>query len=91
MKVLIPIGEKKFLLKNELAPRLQGLKGKVIGIVDNRAGKAYFDRIEELLKQKGEVKQVIHLIKPEQTRPAPKTLIEDIVKACDAVIAGTGV
>jgi hypothetical protein len=91
MKVLIPVGENKVLLKNQLAPRLADLKGKVVGILDNRAGKAYFDRIEELLKEKCGVKQVIHLIKPEQTRPAPKTQIDELVKACVAVIAGTGV
>jgi len=48
MRVLNPVGDKEQLKhERQLASRLDMLSGKVIGIVDDGVGKAYFKRIEE--------------------------------------------
>jgi len=49
MKVLNPVGESKFAnAKDETAARLGRFDNKVIGVIDDGAGKAYFDRIKQL-------------------------------------------
>lgn len=43
MKVLSPVGETKRIdVEGKLAPRLATLSDKVVGIIDDGVGKAYF-------------------------------------------------
>jgi len=92
MKVLSPVGEKKRIdVERELAPRLATLSGKVIGLIDDGAGKAYFQRIEELLKEKVKPAQVIRKVKPHLSQPSSTELLDEVVKACKAVIVGVGI
>jgi hypothetical protein len=92
MKVFSPIGERnQGVFKDHLAPRPSDLKGKIVGILDNRAGKAYFDRIQELLKAKCQVAKVMRWVKPEQVKPASNEMIAEVARVCNVVIAGTGV
>ena len=92
MKVLNPVGEKKSTgVKDKLAPRLDTLSGKVVGIIDDGAGKAYFQRIEELLKEKVKPARIIHKVRPHLSQPSPVELVDEIAKASDAVIVGIGI
>ncbi len=92
MKIFSPVGERKSVLyKDQLAPRQADLKGKTIGFLDNRAGKVYFERIEELFKDRAKVGRIKRWVKPEQTSPASADLIDEVAHGCDAVVVGVGV
>jgi hypothetical protein len=71
-----------------LAPRLANLEGKTIGLLDIGFpnGNLFLDRVEELLKERYGVAEVIRRAKPSPARPAKKEVREDIVSRCDAVI-----
>ena len=71
------------------APKLATLSGKTIGLLDiSKPGGNYFlDHVERLLKDKFGVANVVRVMKPTFTKPAPATVIESLVNArCDAVI-----
>ncbi|MFC1861414.1 hypothetical protein ACFLYL_03995 [Chloroflexota bacterium] len=92
MKVLNPVGEKRRVdVKGELAARLDTIDGKIIGIIDDGAGKTYFQRIEELLEEKARPSRVIHKLRPHLSQPSPAELIDEIAKSCDAAIVGIGI
>ena len=92
MKVLSPVGERKRIdVEGKLAPRLAALSNKVVGLIDDGAGKAYFQRIEELLKEKVKPAQIIRKVKPHLSQPSPAELLDEVVKACHAVIVGVGI
>jgi len=46
----------------------------------------FLDRLEELLKQRCGVAEVIRRAKPSPARPAKKEVREELVSRCDAVI-----
>ena len=68
------------------APRLMGLQGKTIALLDisKPGGGIFLDRIEHLLKERG-VSSVIREMKPTFAKPAPPSVIEKI-RSADAVI-----
>ncbi len=90
MKVLNPVGERKDV-GGVLAPRPRSLEGHVVGFVDNRAGKVYFERIAELLEANCGVAQIRRWVKDEQVAPAPEGMIAEVAGACTVAIVGTGV
>ncbi len=69
-----------------LAPRLSGLAGATIGLLDisKARGDAFLDRLAELLAARGA--QVERFRKPTFTKPAPIDLRRQIHATCDAVI-----
>ena len=69
------------------APRLAGLDGKTIALLDisKPGGSVFLDRIERLLKERYSVAAVIRAMKPTFAKPAPPDVIEKISSA-DAVI-----
>lgn len=71
----------------EIARGLRTLKGKTIGLLDNRKtlSDVVLNTIKDYLAQRG-VKDFVYRVKPDQTVPSPPALIEDLVKT-DAVIA----
>ncbi len=92
MKVLNPVGESKFAnAKDETAARLRRFDNKVIGVIDDGAGKAYFDRIKQLFAENYKGVQVVHRVKPLLASPAPLELIDEIAGISDAAIVGTGI
>ena len=92
MKVLNPVGEKKSTgIKDKLAPRPDTLSGKVIGIIDDGAGKAYFQQIKKLLQEKVKPARIIHRVRPHLSQPSPIELVDEIAQASDAVIVGIGI
>jgi hypothetical protein len=74
-------------MQAEIAPRLDSLNGKTIGLLDisKPGGKFFLDHLEHLLKEQFNVAQVIRKMKPTFTKPAPDGVIEELSK-CDAVV-----
>jgi hypothetical protein len=49
-----------------------------------------FQELAKLMEEKFQPKEVIFRTKPSHMQGAPKTLMEDFVNRCDAVITGLG-
>jgi hypothetical protein len=69
--------------------RLQSLKGRSIGLLDisKPGGSIFLDRLENLLKQRYAVANVVRASKPTFTKPAPQGVIEKL-RTVDAVVEG---
>lgn len=67
-------------------PRLAGLEGKTIGLLDisKPRGDVFLDRLEDLLVQRGV--KTRRYKKPTFTRVAPVELKQQIASECDAVV-----
>ena len=70
-----------------IAPRLDTLAGKTVGLLDiSKPGGSFFlDHIERLLKERYGVAEVVRKMKPTFTKPAPETIIQELAN-CQAVI-----
>ena len=75
-----------------LVPGLESLDGKVIGIIDNGQANSttMFQELAKLLEEKFRAKEVVFRTKPTHMQGAPKPIMEEIVRRCDAVITGLG-
>ncbi|MEC7193088.1 MAG: hypothetical protein VXW13_06315 [SAR324 cluster bacterium] len=75
----------------KIASGLKDLKGSRIGLISNgkRGTLPFFNAIEELLKSKYEVREVIRVVKKNYSAPAEEEIMTE-VKKWDAVIAGVG-
>ena len=73
------------------ASRLKELKGAKVGLISNgkRGTYPFFNALEELLKTKYEVGDVIRVVKKNYSAPAEEEIMTE-VKKWDAVIAGVG-
>jgi hypothetical protein len=71
------------------APRLSGIAGKSIALLDisKPGGSIFLDRIELRLKERHGVASVLRVTKPTFAKPAPEGVIEKI-RGADAVIEG---
>ena len=60
------------------APRLDSLEGKRLALLDisKPGGKAFLDRLEQILKERYGVAEVVRETKPTYTKPAPGALLE---------------
>lgn len=70
------------------APRLDTLAGKTVGLLDISKSKGVFflDRVEEVLREKYGVADVLRRMKSTVTRPAPAPIKAELTEKCDAVI-----
>ena len=71
------------------APRLTTLTGKTIGLlnISKSGGSVFLDHLENLLKQRFGVAQVVRVMKPTFAKPAPDAVIAKLLDAkCDVVI-----
>ena len=71
------------------ARRLETLAGKTLGLLDisKPGGNLFLDHLERLLKERFEVGRIVRAMKPTFSKPAPDTVLDDLVAArCDAVI-----
>ena len=75
-----------------LAPAVETLEGKVIGIIDNGQSNSttMFQELAKLILEKFHPKEVLFRTKPTHMQGAPKPMMEEIVDRCDAVITGLG-
>ena len=83
--LLDPTSERAPALR-ERAPRLAGLAGRRIGLLDiaKPRGDLFLDRIEQRLVERGAA--VTRFRKPTFTKPAPVDLRHAISAQCDAVV-----
>jgi hypothetical protein len=74
-------------VKGIAAPRLSGLEGKTIALLDisKPGGSIFLDRVEETLRSRYKVGDVIRDQKPTYTKPAPAAVLERL-RAADAAI-----
>lgn len=74
-------------VQGEIAPRLDTLAGKTIGLLDisKPGGSLFLDYLERLLKERFAVGRVVRKTKPTFTKPAPENLIRELAE-CHAVI-----
>jgi len=70
------------------ASRLDTLAGKTIGLLDINKSKGVFflDRLEEVLREKYGVKEVLRRKKTSPGRMVPETVKAELREKCDAVI-----
>jgi len=74
---------------SKAALRLTNLTGKTIGLLDisKPGGNIFLDQLEQLLKQRYGVAEIVRAMKPTFTKPAPDAVIAKFLDAkCDAVI-----
>ncbi len=78
----VDYGEKTF------APRLDTLAGKTVGLLDiNKAkGSFFLDRVEEVLRERYGVKDVLRRKKSSPGRLVPEAVKVELRGKCDAVI-----
>jgi len=74
-----------------MAPRLPSLDGRTVGFLDN--GKMnvdrFLDHVEEILRARHGVKDVVRRRKPNMSAPAPPDVLRELL-ACDAVVSAVG-
>ena len=75
---------------NFLAPRLDNLKDKVMGLlnISKNGSDIFLEYLEELMCEQFEFANVIQAQKPTFARPAPSELITQLADQCDFVIEG---
>ncbi len=73
-----------------LAPRLDSLDRKVMGLLDitKRGSDIFLDRVEELLCDRFDIAEVIRVKKPTFARNAPQDLLVNLAERADFVIEG---
>ena len=77
-------------LAHEMAPRKDDIRGQFVGFLWNGKpnGDTLFDRLEQLLREKYEIKGVIHRRKDTASIPAPQQVIDELAESADAVVVG---
>jgi hypothetical protein len=73
-----------------LAPRLDDLNGKVMGVLNigKNGSDIFLERVEELMREQFELADIIHARKPTFARPAPMETIMQLADQCDFVVEG---
>jgi hypothetical protein len=73
------------------AARLMSLEGLTIGLLDNSKFRVreLLDHVEEILRVRFGVAQVLRLRKPDASRPAPPEMLAHM-QQCEAVISAVG-
>ncbi len=73
-----------------LAPRLDSLDGKVMGLLNitKNGSDIFLERVEELMRERFDLADVIHVKKPTFSRPAPMDLLSELAERADFVVEG---
>ena len=74
--------------KTPLAERAMDLNGKVIGMLDisKPKGVYFLDRLAARLEADFQPREIIRVMKPTFTRPAPEEIRKELEQKCDIVI-----
>ncbi len=78
MPILVNPLDERALEPRLPAPRLDGLEGKTLALLDisKPRGSELLDRLEHLLKERYGVSRIVRETKPTYTKPAPGALLE---------------
>ena len=73
-----------------LAPRLDNLDGKALGLLDitKNGSDIFLDRVEELICARFDISDVVRVKKPTFSRSAPTELLIGLAEQVDFVIEG---
>ena len=90
--VLDPTGE-VLVRPLRLAPRLEGLRGKVAALLDNSMPMTglLMDTLGEVLMREHGVARVVRRSKPNMSVPCPPDTLEELLQEADFLVAGVGV
>jgi hypothetical protein len=85
-KLINPMNETPVRVSTPPA-RLRSLQGKTVGLLDisKTCGNLFLDRLEDLLRERFHVANVVRTRKPTYAKPAPPGIIEQL-RAVDAVV-----
>jgi hypothetical protein len=74
-----------------MAPPLATLEGALVGLLDNgKIGVSrFYDHVEEILRGRFAVREVLRRRKPDMSRPVPPDLLAEL-GAADAILSGIG-
>jgi hypothetical protein len=74
-----------------LAAPLGALAGATVGLLDNaKIGTTrFYDHVEEILRARHGVREVIRRRKPDSSRPAPPAILGELA-AAHAIVSGVG-
>lgn len=75
-----------------LVPGLDTLEEKVVGIIDNGQSNStdMFKELAGLIGKRFHTKEILFRTKPTHMQGAPKSIMEEFINRCDAVITGLG-
>jgi hypothetical protein len=75
-----------------LAPGLDALEGRVLGIIDNGQANStpMFEELAALLRKEHRPREVLVRKKPTHMQGAPEALLDELLGRCDAIITGLG-
>jgi hypothetical protein len=79
--------------RQELAPRrYKSLDGMTLGLLGNSKLNAdeVLAALGEFLAQRYAIKGIVHRKKTSFSHPAPPAIVDEMVEACDVVLAGVG-
>jgi hypothetical protein len=90
--VLINPQNEAEVAESSLAPRLSGLQGNRVGLLDNSKSKAgnMLDAVAAILHAQYGFTDVVRRRKPSASKPADPEMINDLASTCDLVVAGVG-
>lgn len=74
-----------------VARRLVTLEGAIIGLLDNSKHnvRPFLDHVEEILRERHGVREVVRRRKPDPSRPVPADVLAQFA-GCDAVVSAVG-
>ena len=77
-------------MRETMAPRLPDLRGRAVGFLWNSKpnGDILFARLEELLREKYEIRSAVYRSKPTASAGATEQVLEELSAASEAVIVG---
>ena len=87
MPILVNPLDERALEPRLPAPRLDGLEGKTLALLDISKPRSseFLDRLEQLLTERFGVSQIVRAAKPTYTKPAPEAVL-DKLEFVDGVI-----
>ncbi len=74
--------------KHDPAPRLSGLRGATVGLIDNnkRNADVFLEELGRLLQEEYGVSRLVTYRKRSQSIPTPAEVLDDLAAQCDAII-----
>ena len=88
MNVLLHPAAENLAERHGLAPRLPGLDGITLGLIDNRKrnSNVYLEELGRVLREDYGVAELVSFRKASQSMPTPPEVLDDMAVRCDAII-----